>query len=113
MSCLFESLGRGLSLSASDVRRQICNYLEQNPNLYQDDYVVVDSAYVERMRKHSTWGGGIEIRAACLLYGISVHVHVVRRGNADSGAITFLGNGACRDVHLNWTGNHYTYRPRE
>lgn len=86
-SCLFHSLSYGLSdrsTSASSLRREICRYVESNPDaVIADtpikDWVRYDSggtvhSYAQHM-SGSQWGGGIEMAALTKMKPVSVHVY--------------------------------------
>jgi hypothetical protein len=86
----------------------ICEYLDRDPFLFGDELRVVDTAYVENMRRATTWGGGIEIKACCNIMDICVVVHNTR----DSSNILFRPmrrkevNG---QLVISWDGVHYTF----
>lgn len=119
MSCLFRSLASYLPAPGADrLRADICEYLSQNPPLFDDGTSVNDAVqwesgdpgiehYLSRMRQSSTWGGAIEIKAFCDMYRISVVVHDLR--TSPSKTITFHPRQGppVRTVHLQWTGGHY------
>jgi hypothetical protein len=130
MSCLFNSLGKLTNQDPDALRNQICNYIARNPQLIEgvnsDDIVQWESGlnldrYVFEMRKSSTWGGAIELKAFADLFGISVHVVDVR--DHPSRVIKIepsqTTTHSCHLV-LNWSGNHYSpsaasrhYTPRK
>jgi hypothetical protein len=112
MSCLFESLSKFVSnMDADKLRALICHYLTNNPVIF--DNIKVDeitnwesdmtlSKYVNRMKRSSTWGGGLEIRCFCNIYNVDVVVHY--RGKK----IEFIPEKQTKYViHLDYTGNHY------
>lgn len=137
MSCLFQSIGRGLNKSNEVVRREICTHLQNDPHLFSDHFAVVDAAYIQHMRRRSTWGGGIEIRAACLLYNVHIHVLDARGRHGRTGTwIQFQNERLPAEpsatvpdtdttavappsvprnstIKLRWTGGHYTFISRE
>ena len=112
MSCLFNSIGGLLGIHGSEVRNSICDYLESGKPLITgvktEDILRLDTDipnYVKTMRSSSTWGGAIEIRAACNLYQMRV---VLKTGSGQN--IEFLpthGSTINRTLFLNWNGNHY------
>lgn len=124
MSCLFNSLQHFLPIGSDQVRQTICNYLEQNRPIIdgmETSLVLrMDRAnYIPQMRRSSTWGGAIEIQAACNIWNMSVHVYDIRRGRARSRPANTVGvpikfdpvcGEAERIVKLNWSGGHYTPR---
>mmetsp|Transcript_134061 Transcript_134061/g.245908 ORF Transcript_134061/g.245908 Transcript_134061/m.245908 type:complete len:543 (-) Transcript_134061:34-1662(-) len=85
-SCLFHSLSYGLSdrSTASSLRREICGYIERNPDdIIADtslrDWIRYDSGgtvntYASRM-SGGTWGGGIEMAALTKMKNVNVHVY--------------------------------------
>jgi hypothetical protein len=85
-SCLFHSLSYGLSgTSASSLRREICRYVENNPDTViadtsLKDWIKYDSggdckAYAQRMASGNHWGGGIEMAALTKMKSVNVHVY--------------------------------------
>lgn len=115
MSCLFDSLSFFFKTkTAHELRQDICDYLQANKPLVEglDTSLVlnIDSGpdYVSKMRKGYTWGGGIEIQAACSLWKLRVIVHDVRHGTDAKVVFNPVNNVPPRhEVHLNWSGNHY------
>lgn len=87
-SCLFHSLSYGLSdrSTASSLRRDICRYVESNPDISiadtsLKDWIRYDSgdattvqSYAQRMSS-GTWGGGIEMAALTKMKPVNVHVY--------------------------------------
>lgn len=64
--------------------------------------------YVRRMRKSTTKGGAIEIRAFCLLFGINVIVINLQ----DNRKIEFKTNNTVKakaTIVLTYTGDHYEF----
>lgn len=115
MSCLFNSLARFVGEPSAVVRQKICDYLAAGKPIIEGldtrtilAYEYEGRDYVQRMRRPSTWGGAIEIQAACNLWGYRVVVHNHR--TAARTQIEFLPvslNSPTRTVHLSWTGGHY------
>jgi len=115
MSCLFNSLSHFLHISSFDIRQQICDYLEQNKPIIDGldtNYILSfedssASSYIQNMRRTSTWGGGIEIQAACNLWNLRIIVHNYRnRGNKNIEFIP-VTNSYDRTIEIYWTGGHY------
>jgi hypothetical protein len=115
MSCLFQSLSYFMIKNEPEMLRQeICNFLESNPNLVDDlslDQImsidgVTKEQYISEMRKNSTWGGAIEIKAFCDMYHINVEVIVL---NSDNKRIFFEPNiKPCNKLlRISWNGNHF------
>lgn len=114
MSCLFDSLVRGLQLSTSSqmLRESICDHLASNPNisgLPASDVVLSSNnqslaSYISDMRRPSTWGGALEIKAACDLHHVTVYVLVLHTGRT----IEFLPEGdSIKRINLSWSGSHF------
>merc|ERR1712110_415545 len=93
-SCLFHSLcyglngaGSGRRQVASELRRELASFVEQNPHLEisgdtLEEWVRWDvncavSTYARRMAVGG-WGGGIEMAACSLLKRVNVHVYESR-----------------------------------
>lgn len=115
MSCLFNSLGRLLGIEPQTLRQQICDYLAANRPIMEgmDTAAICEleggsaAAYISRMRLASTWGGGIEIGAACNLWNVRICVEN-RRGFANS-LIEFVpvAGAITKTLYIYWTGGHY------
>ena len=110
MSCLFQSLAKFTKQSADDVRGAVCDYLQQRGRIIEglDTSEILKSEhedYINNMRKSSTWGGAIEIQAACSVYGMRVSVVDSNTGRR----IEFLPLDAkvSKDAKLVWSGLHY------
>ena len=117
MSCLFNTLSKFVDISSDNLRQNICNYLQDNPKLFEDisaeQYVMWSNEgynnineYIQRMRSTSTWGGAIEIKVFCNLY----NKKVVVLGRKDIEKIEFLPkvNEKCKDlITIHWNGGHY------
>mmetsp|Transcript_75952 Transcript_75952/g.158406 ORF Transcript_75952/g.158406 Transcript_75952/m.158406 type:complete len:447 (-) Transcript_75952:116-1456(-) len=85
-SCLFHSLCYHLrdGSTANSLRRDICQYIEQHPDMMIADTPIKDwiewdsggtvSQYARRMGGHQ-WGGGIEMAAVTLMKRVNVHVY--------------------------------------
>ena len=110
MSCLFHSLSKFTKQSAEDVRGAVCDYLERGGRIIDgldtsDILKLEHEDYINNMRKSSTWGGAIEIQAACNVYAMRVFVvdmHTKRY-------IEFLPLDAkvSTEAKLMWSGSHY------
>jgi hypothetical protein len=59
------------------------------------------------MRNTSTWGGAIEIQAACNLYNVNITVRNYRDNNGKNIEFLPVTNQASRTIELEWTGGHY------
>jgi hypothetical protein len=122
MSCLFQSLSFFMINNNPDTLRQdICNYLDLNPNLVDnltlDQIMNIDGVtkeqYIAEMRKNSTWGGAIEIKAFCDIYHINVEVIILNNGIAEQKTILFQPDlKPCnRLLKITWNGNHFEPLP--
>ena len=116
MSCLFKSLAFFFKqLDDAEIRSKICSYLERNKPLIEgvDTREILkietgsqsSSEYVHSMRRRSTWGGAIEIRAACNIWKVRIIVLNLR----DRTRIEFLpiSDTYRATLEISWTGNHY------
>lgn len=113
MSCLFRSLSYFIDgVNENSLRNKICNYLASNPKILDEisaneitkwESNVPLPAYVENMRKQSTWGGGIEIKCFCELTNLNVNVIFGNKG------IKFQpsSNNAQGEINVTYTGSHY------
>lgn len=111
MSCLFQSLGYFVHVSADVLRQQICDYLEQNPVVLQEGVHAQEvtqwsddtplEEYIQLMRQPHTWGGALEIKAFADMYACNVQVKGQRTIIFES------SRPATREIHLLYTGNHY------
>ena len=109
MSCYFDSLSHYFHVNSNIIRQEICNYLDSNQPIFDDieTKVVLDSIdpdYVNKMRRSSTWGGGIEISAACNIWKLVIVVH---SNNMKPVVFEPLDKKYAHVIHLFWTGNHY------
>jgi hypothetical protein len=111
MSCLFNSFAAFFKIkTSSQIRHEICNYLESNRELIDGiDTALILSLdrpnYVKEMRNPGTWGGGVEIKAACNIWGFKVIVVNLSTGKS----IEFLPLGGKYNTTLviSWNGSHY------
>jgi hypothetical protein len=113
MSCLFNSLAPAVGIKSEDLRTVIVQYLQTNPVLL-DDIKARDiiswsentslQDYAARMTQAHTWGGAIEIRAFCELYGTNVCVHVLYTQRIFTFECSRL---ATKTVHISYTGSHF------
>jgi hypothetical protein len=63
--------------------------------------------YIRNMRSPSTWGGAIEIQAACNLWNVKIVVHNKR--DVNNSIIEFLpiDSHFSGVINLEWTGGHF------
>ena len=114
MSCLFNSLNKFINLDSYTIRQNICNYLENNQPIIDgietNLILSLDSSkdnYINNMRSTSTWGGAIEIQAACNLWSLRIIIINIR--NVPNTEIEFLpiNNSYTHTIKLSWNGYHY------
>lgn len=115
MSCLFRSLSFFISnIQTEELRNIITDYISKDPILIPPDIKLstilsIDNIsldlYSRNMRKSSTWGGAIEIKAFCELFQIKVCVYVI----PEKRYIDFIPTiwDGYRTIRISWTGNHY------
>lgn len=112
MSCLFNSLSyHHPGISSSRMRHMICDFLSSNPplidNIRAGEWISWAGSdlkeYTRIMRSPNTWGGAIEIRAYCLIFRRSLHVHVVKNGRV----VEFLLTKDSPVTRVVWSGNHF------
>ena len=123
MSCLFNSLSHFIAPQTDPqaIRARICDYLQANSPIIDGmsthDVLQLDSSktwdhYIGAMRASSTWGGAIEIQAACNIWNARIVVHDVRRTQEQT-SIEFLPvstnatNATDKTFELEWSGGHY------
>ena len=124
MSCLFQSLGRLVNRDPGELRGEICEYLEGNPDLIGDGTTAATvvqweseralNDYCRSMRLSSTWGGAVEIAAFVNMTGKAVVVHDICGANREGPReIMFEPTGRRRSrrrrevLHISWNGCHY------
>jgi hypothetical protein len=101
-------------LVPQEIRNRICDYLEQNEPVIDgiDTSVLLSmdgpsDEYISNMRRSSTWGGAIEIQAACNIWRTAIIVQN-RRGSEQSDIEFLPVKGAAQSsVAVQWTGGHY------
>lgn len=112
MSCLFNSLSYFIPESSSSIRQQICNYLENNNKIIDGietrDILNMESIdYIQSMRNPSTWGGAIEIQAACNIWKMSINVHDIRGGTKSIICFIPVVTEVLKTINISWNGGHY------
>ena len=116
MSCLFNSLSHFIEQTDPQaIRQRICDYLQANSPIIDGmnthDVLQLDSSsdqYIDAMRSPSTWGGAIEIQAACNIWNARIMVHDIRTGHGQT--IEFLPVSALtsdKTFDLEWSGGHH------
>jgi len=115
MSCLFNSLSYFINENSYDIRQKICNYLAEAKPLIDgfDTQLILQfenpsaQAYIDNMRNSSTWGGAIEIQAACNIWNLTIRVANYRdRTDKHIEFIPVLGSSQ-RIINIYWTGGHF------
>jgi hypothetical protein len=117
MSCLFDSLSHFVkNMNGKELRKEITSYISKDPVLIDSDVKLSTilqyesqsiGDYVNEMVKESTWGGGIEIKAFCEMFHISVHIHII--GNDK--VVKFYpsqNNFKNKYIEIFWNGNHFS-----
>lgn len=115
MSCLFNSLSYFIKESSCQIRQKICDYLESNLPIMDgiETSCVLElehksaSSYITSMRSTSTWGGAIEIQAACNIWNICVNVRNDRDHCEKKIQFIPINNHYDRTIDIYWTGGHY------
>lgn len=112
MSCLFNSLSKFVNISPQNLRKQICHFLRSNPSIL-DNIKVSDvinwengmdiNTYIDKMEQSSTWGGCLEIKCFCEIFGITVKVYYNNR-HIDISPESKKSNNT---IYLLYNGNHY------
>jgi len=115
MSCLFNSLSHFFPEDSFTIRQQICDYLQAGKPIIEGlethEVLTFESnnvdSYISNMRSTSTWGGAIEIQAACNIWNVQINVSNYR--DINNRIIEFLPiNGtSLRTISVYWTGGHY------
>jgi hypothetical protein len=121
MSCLFNSLSHFIpQTDPQAIRARICDYLHANSpiidgmathDVLQLDSLNTSDQYIGAMRTLTTWGGAIEIQAACNIWNARIVVHDIRSSHGKT--IEFLPvstnaiNAPDKTFTLEWSGGHY------
>ena len=122
MSCLFNSLSHFIAPQTDPqaIRARICDYLQANSpiidgmathDVLQLDSLNTSDQYIGAMRMLTTWGGAIEIQAACNIWNARIVVHDIR--SCQKQTIEFLPvsndaiNAPDKTFTLEWSGGHY------
>ncbi len=120
MSCLFNSLSYFIKENSFNIRQQICDYLDQNKPIIDglETHEILKfenndiNSYISSMRSTSTWGGAIEIQAACNIWNLKINVFNYRDfspNGENNKIIEFLPiNGVIKEsINIYWNGGHY------
>ena len=113
MSCLFNSMSYFLKEDPQVIRNKICDYLQRGEPIISDldTHLVLQldgtHNYIQTMRNPSTWGGAIEIQAACNIWSMSVNVIDIRTPKRDIVSFIPVNSVSSRTITLEWSGGHY------
>jgi hypothetical protein len=112
MSCLFNSMSHFLPHSSNEIRQQICNYLEENKPIMESletkqILAMENPNYIASMRQSSTWGGAIEIQAACNIWNLKIVVKNIRNKPVSNIEFIPLHKNPVKTIHISWNGGHY------
>ena len=110
-------MGRLLGIEPQTLRQQICDYLAANRPIMEgmDTAAILEleggqaATYIHRMRSPSTWGGAIEIGAACNLWNLRICVENRRGSQTANSLIEFVpvDGTITKTLYIYWTGGHY------
>lgn len=115
MSCLFNSLDFFIREGSFNIRQKICNYLQENRPIIDglETNIILSfenndpNIYIENMRSMSTWGGAIEIQAACNIWNIRIIVKNFRDINGSDIEFVPINSSIEKTIQIYWTGGHY------
>jgi len=113
MSCLFNSMSHFFPEDSNTIRQRICDYLERGGSIIEglDTNLILSFErpnYVAHMRSSSTWGGAIEIQAACKIWNTKIVVHNIRDRNGSKINFAPFDNDNCEKcINITWSGGHY------
>lgn len=112
MSCLFNSMNVFFPEDSYKIRQKVCDYLENGGVIIEglDTKLILSferNNYIQHMRNTSTWGGAIEIQAACNIWNTRIVVHNIR--DRSGGKIEFVpvNEQPDKSIHITWNGGHY------
>lgn len=114
MSCLFNSLSHFFQEDSNTIRQIICDYLETNGKIIEglDTEIILSldnskNEYLRQMRQQSTWGGAIEIKAACNLWNVRILVHNIRDIHNIIEFLPIISKTYRGTINISWNGSHY------
>jgi len=112
MSCLFNSMSHFFPENSYDIRQKICNYLQNDGVIIEglDTSLILSferNNYIQCMRNTSTWGGAIEIQAACNIWNTKIVVHNIRDRNGSKIIFVPVSNNCDKCINITWSGGHY------
>tara|TARA_B100001175_G_C19263272_1_gene520500 strand:- start:388 stop:729 length:342 start_codon:yes stop_codon:yes gene_type:complete len=104
-----------LKIPPQNIRNTICDYLEQNKPIMEgietNQVIKMEGVnnYINNMRNSSTWGGAIEIQAACNIWNMKVIVINIRNRVKGNNEIEFIPlHGKINNtIKITWSGGHY------
>lgn len=119
-NCLFRSLELAFGENFKDIRKKVCDFMQNNYNKrikdttirqwikFESDMGVND--YVEKMRKDGEWGGAIEIMVITKIFNVNVFVVEEKKdGKGYKMISSFISNNKNRNIFLLYSGSHYNY----
>jgi hypothetical protein len=121
MSCYFQSIGTLLNISTNIVRKNVCDFMintlqDENSEYFELLNVWFENEndegngierYIQSMQRGSTWGGGPELAATCLVYNKSIRITNLRK-NQKYPIMNIEGSSNDLDIlNISWSGNHY------
>ena len=115
MSCLFNSLSYFINESSFQIRKNICDYLQENKPIIEglETNKVLEfesnnyQNYISQMRLQSTWGGAIEIQAACNIWNLRINVSNYRDQNNKIIEFIPLTKKYEKTINIWWNGGHF------
>lgn len=112
MSCLFNSLSYFFKEDSFIIRQKICDYLEHNNPIIDglDTKFILDmdnSDYIKNMRHSFTWGGAIEIQAACNIWNVKVGIRNIRDKEITYIEFIPICDKTENIIYLEWSGGHF------
>ena len=112
MSCLFNSMNYFFPENSYEIRQKICDYLQNGGVVIEglDTHLILSferSDYIQCMRNTSTWGGAIEIQAACNIWNTKIIVHNIRDRNGSKIEVVPVSNNWDKCINITWSGGHY------
>lgn len=112
MSCLFNSMSYFFKEDSQIIRNKICDYLQENKPIIDglDTKFILsmeNSNYINNMRNSSSWGGAIEIQAACNIWNTKITVINIRNLNKKNIEFLPVKGNTNNNISVTWSGGHY------